>query len=234
MSDPQLDATQQDMLARVSAGDLSADAPEVTTAMAKDARFRAVLGDLLQAQAMLDSAGHAERQLFLTAGIAPAPDVRPDLVAETIARLAQVPRGKATAMPRANRRVVWYALAAAALLVVGWALWGRGDSPRVNDDQRQLGGAKLVLLPPTGDLSTGLTLTWLAIPGARFKASIYDPQAPKSATVLDMPDTWPDSATTWKIDASKLLQVRPHHRWRVIALQPDGMEIERADRSLSR
>ncbi len=234
MSDPQLDVTQQDMLARVSAGDLSADAPDVTTAMARDAHFRAVLADLLQAQAMLDSAGHAERQLFLTAGIAPAPDVRLNLVAETIARLAQAPSSKATALPRVKRRVVWYALAAAALLAVGWALWGRGDSPRVNDDQRQLGGAKLVLLPPTGDLSTGLTLIWHAIPGARFRASIYDPQAPKSATVLDMADAWPESTTTWTIDATELQQVRPHHRWRVIALRPDGTEMERADHSLSR
>jgi hypothetical protein len=210
------DDDKRALLVRLAAGDIGRGDAEVAAAAAGDAAFATAVDELLAVRARLDHAAGVERDL-LSPPVSPAgPPAagRPDVVGDTMRRLAATKPAVPIAPAPSRRRWPWIAaaVAAAAATVVFMLCRGGGAS---SDDDRTLGADKLMLLPPKGTLRTGLDFSWrCSVSGASFRAEIYDPTAPASRK-LPARDEGPE--TEWHLDADSLKDVLPQHRWRVVA-----------------
>jgi hypothetical protein len=211
MSAAQLSDAERALLVQVAAGDLAAEAPAVRAA-ATNPHFREALMELQQAQTALDAAGRTERAVFRHAGTH-EPMIRPNLVAETIGRLAATPQA-GPVLRKASHRP-WIAVAAIAAVVLGWLMLRGGEAPTppVNRDQQQLGSRWAIELLAFD----GATLRWrCAQKPARFRVSIYDPTKPDEPVVEVS-----TAKTEATLEPTDLQLLRPGFWWKVAACGPD-------------
>jgi hypothetical protein len=216
------DDDKRALLVRLAAGDIGRDDAEVAGAAAGDAAFATAVDELLAVRARLDGAANVERDLLSPA--APPAAGRPDVVGDTLRRLAATKPAVPIAPAPSRRRWPWIAAAVAAAAVVLFMLCRGGGGS--SDDERTIGAGKLELLEPKGSLRTGLEFHWrCSVPGASFRAEIYDPAAPASRK-LPARDEGPE--TEWRVDADSLKDVHPQHRWRVVARIGGGEIVQDA------
>jgi hypothetical protein len=213
MTDPE-PQPDRDLLTRIAIGELPADAPEVLARRSRDPAFGVALDELLRTVAELERAGSEERASIADAALLPGDaGMRPDLVAETIGRLAGSTGAEAPAV-RAQPRWTWALLAAAAAVAMVWFFWR--DPAVARPDDRPLGSQHLEILPPRLD-GDALLLQWTTdLTGAGFAVSIWLAEDPTRRALLDH-DT---KETLWRIEAAdwRPLQTRQQAlRWGVVA-----------------
>lgn len=217
MSDS-LTPEQHDLLGRIAAGDLTSNSAAAQAA-AKDPAFAEALMNLEHTIARLDQAGRTERAVMRQAATT-APALRPDLVQDTLRRLAGV------SSPRRAR--IWPValglLAAAAAVVLWLALRSTDPGTPTDRDRQQLGASLQVTL---GGLH-GDTLRWTCVPpAARYVVTVFDANAPEQP-ILDSQDlTSALRQPEWALDAEQRAKVAGRQlHWRVEAFRPDRRDAQ--------
>lgn len=216
------------LLEGVLAGEIAPDAAEVEALRASSPEFGRELDGLLRARALLERDFEEERE-----ALAPGRESAPgqELVGPTLDRLAA--GGPADDAPRPTRRTWLLPLAAAAAVLVGWALLG-GDGSGDRDGPVPLGsGDGLRALRPVG---RGQSFDRFEFEGMldghhRSVLRIW----PKDPGPLDEPlHTETFRGHEWAAPPAVLSTLPEEIEWSVTAVSLEGDELGTARASASR
>jgi hypothetical protein len=198
------DPEAQRLLERITTGEIGIDHPSVQALMAKDQIFRQDVMDMQDLQHALDTAARAEREALEGSNV---PELRADLVAATIGRLAQQP-------PRRRGWVIGLGLAAvAAGAALVWGLFR--DGPPALPKVDRIGSEKLELLTPIPDGHELVLRCRSNLGNATFSGSIFAADDSARRAVVSLDET---KEPTWRISREELQALDParHWRWRVM------------------
>jgi hypothetical protein len=204
-------ASPEDILARIAAGDLAADDPEVAAAAAAEPALAQELAALRDAQALLDRAGAEERAILRRSAGASLPGF--DVRAALARRAPPVPRRR----PRA-------ALSAGLLLVaagLAWYFWPDAARP-----QPVVLGATVRFAAPERGADGSLRFSWqLEGRTASRHAATLTPEV--SRDVLARDERLP--RPTWTIDRNTSDSLPARVRLAVTAFDAAGEAVAAGD-----